>query len=343
MALFAEHIGGDSSLVTANDVSTWLDWMACAPEERRQRVSALRVFFRWSRAEGYIATNPTFRTYSRTRTGPPRSSFPAEWATAFDEWAKFMRVGGRPDTTIDMRRLAIARVARELGGVGPWEVTRHQLVELLAAKQWSAQTRRSHRTTLRGFYRWAVAYGYTQEDPAMHLPTVPTLAGQPRPAPADRIRFALAGADDRVRLMILLGAKMGLRRGEIARVHADDITPRGLIVHGKGGRARMIPIPPELDQALARWRDTHEYVFASSSSDGHVTAAYVGKLMSAQLGEGLTAHMLRHRFATVAYAADSNLLAVQQLLGHSKPETTQIYVQVDESALATAVAAAAKL
>ena len=49
-------------------------------------------------------------------------------------------------------------------------------------------------------------------------------------------------------------------------------------------------------------------------------------------------HTLRHRFATTAYGVERDLRAVQELLGHSKPETTARYVAVPEGALRTAVA-----
>jgi site-specific recombinase XerD len=56
---------------------------------------------------------------------------------------------------------------------------------------------------------------------------------------------------------------------------------------------------------------------------------------------GWTAHTLRHRFATVAYAGERDLLAVQVLLGHSKPETTRLYVLIPDASLRAAVAWAA--
>lgn len=59
------------------------------------------------------------------------------------------------------------------------------------------------------------------------------------------------------------------------------------------------------------------------------------------LPDGWTTHTLRHRFATVSYAGTRDLLAVQELLGHSRPETTRGYVQLPQDALRAAVAAAA--
>jgi site-specific recombinase XerD len=63
--------------------------------------------------------------------------------------------------------------------------------------------------------------------------------------------------------------------------------------------------------------------------------------MSALLGPGWTAHSLRHRFATRAYAGERDLLTVQQLLGHSSVATTQRYTQIPDDALRRAVMAVA--
>jgi len=66
----------------------------------------------------------------------------------------------------------------------------------------------------------------------------------------------------------------------------------------------------------------------------------VGRIMSDALGgprSGWTAHTLRHRFATRAYAGDRDILSVQQLLGHSSVATTQRYTAPPDDALRKAV------
>ena len=81
-----------------------------------------------------------------------------------------------------------------------------------------------------------------------------------------------------------------------------------------------------------------------SCSGGTIAAIwsprYVGKIASGLLPPGVTLHSLRHRFATRAYAADRDVFAVQQLLGHAQANTTQRYVKVPSSALRSTVAAA---
>lgn len=72
---------------------------------------------------------------------------------------------------------------------------------------------------------------------------------------------------------------------------------------------------------------------------GHLHPATVQKHVKA--AAGTAPHSLRHRFATRAYAGTRDLFGVQQVLGHSSPETTQVYVAIAGDALAAVVAAAA--
>ena len=135
--------------------------------------------------------------------------------------------------------------------------------------------------------------------------------------------------------MILLAAYAGLRRAEVAAVHSRDIEGTSLRVVGKGGRVRVIPLHPALEEAL---NGLDGYVFPGRLQ-GHVSADNVGKTLSRLLGPGWTAHTLRHRFASRAYAAERDIRAVQELLGHSKLETTQLYTAIPDGALRTAVLA----
>lgn len=83
-----------------------------------------------------------------------------------------------------------------------------------------------------------------------------------------------------------------------------------------------------------------EWVFPGRWS-GHTSPETVGAALGDLLGAGWSAHSLRHRFATLAYRAQRDLLTVQRLLGHSKPETTARYAEPPEDAAQAAVMAAA--
>lgn len=74
---------------------------------------------------------------------------------------------------------------------------------------------------------------------------------------------------------------------------------------------------------------------------GHIDPAYLGKAVSDLLPTGVAMHKLRHRFASRAYAVDGDLLAVQRLLGHAMPTTTQRYVATSTSNMRRLVEAVA--
>ena len=258
---------------------------------------------------------------------------------ALDSWTLWLRAAGRPSTTIQLRTYHVERVFGDLG-VDPWVVETEELVVYLAEQDWAAETRRSYRASLRSFYAWAQATGRRADSPAHLLPVVKVPRALPRPTPEAIYRSALRAAGLRERLMLELAAVCGLRRGEIARVRredvVDDLLGRSLMVKGKGGHVRAVPLPPGLaaqilDQA-AGW------IFASPRG-GPLTPAHVGKLVSQLLPEGWTCHTLRHRCATVAYHASRDLRAVQELLGHAKPETTAVYTLVPEESVRALVVA----
>lgn len=228
---------------------------------------------------------------------------------------------------------------------GPWEVSAGDLLAWTGAKRWATETRRSVRASLRGFYAWGVAAGYVRLSPAAGLPPIRPNVPRPRPAPDDAYHQALAAAGERERLMLRLAAEAGLRRAEVAQVHArdlvQDLTGWSLVVHGKGQRERLVPLGAGLAFALrARVHENGGWAFPGDDG-GHLSPRWVGKLITRLLPGDHTMHGLRHRFATRAYAVDRDLLTVQALLGHASPTTTRVYVQVPDEALRRTVEAAA--
>lgn len=202
--------------------------------------------------------------------------------------------------------------------------------------EWSAATRRSARASLRVFWSWAHRRGLCA-DVAADLPRTAVPRAVPRPAADTVILGALRSADARVQLMVELMAYGGLRRCEVATVRGDDVQGQWLRVTGKGGHMRMVPLPPHLCRRVAAYGDA--YVFRGAV-DGHLSAARVGKLVGAVLPEGVTAHMLRHRYATTVYQGSRDIRAVQSLLGHARLDTTMIYTRVDPAGASSAAAGA---
>ncbi len=165
----------------------------------------------------------------------------------------------------------------------------------------------------------------------------------PRPVQEDLLeRFFKAIPTDtpegiRDRAMFILMFRCGLRIGEVASLlladlYLDEDAPR-LLVRGKGSRERSVYLSPQAERALKAYLQERpsapsDFVFLSYQLDGLSTTAIHKRLMRyrAQCGEHLTAHQLRHSFATDLLNADAPVTTIQKLLGHRWLETTQIYV-----------------
>jgi integrase/recombinase XerC len=265
------------------------------------------------------------------------------WEAAIRDWEQWMRAAHRPPTTVKLRTYQLRRLADDHPDREPWSLTLTDLAVWLGGHAWAAETMRSYRASLRTFYAWALLIGYIERSPAALLPAIRPPRRLPRPTPEEILRQALATASERERIMVMLAAYEGLRRGEIARVHSRDVEsdPEGgwrLRVLGKGGHERRVPLSPAVFAALRTMAPGWAF---PGQIDGHLSPEYVGKIVSRLLPPGWTTHTLRHRFATRLRAGGVQLDEIQDLLGHAKLETVRIYTEVPSGALRAAVMTAA--
>lgn len=254
------------------------------------------------------------------------------WDAEIAAWATKLRAGGRRPATIGLRTAHIRMLGAWAAPAGPWDLGTPDLEAWTGSKTWAPETRRSVRSSLRSFYTWGTTLHGLEVNPATALD--PIRASEPMPRPCDEtvLRAAVQAAPPREVLMMRLAAEVGLRRGEIAQVHTRDVEPLlfgyGLVVHGKGGKARRVGLPVEgtLGPHLAKLaRNEPGYLFPGKI-DGHLSAAWVGRVVSRWLDGPWTMHTLRHYFATVTFDESKDLLSVQRQLGHASPATTQRYI-----------------
>lgn len=248
----------------------------------------------------------------------------------------------RSPRTIELRQYQIGRFFRATG-IAPADVTIDDLRSWMDRPEWAPNTAAVVKASLSSYFGYLHDEEILAHNPAKRLEAPRVPASKPKPASDEAVANALANATPRVRLMVSLGALAGLRAMEIAAVASTDveITEHGatLRILGKGGKTRIVPIADEL--ALQLMSDEPGYLFPGRIS-GHVSPAYVSRLVSQTLPPGVTCHKLRHRFATRAYRnSGHNLRAVQILLGHSNISTTQIYTDVDGEELRLAALSAA--
>jgi integrase/recombinase XerD len=154
---------------------------------------------------------------------------------------------------------------------------------------------------------------------------------------------AVAGVRNRVALTTAYAA--GLRIGEVARLKVSSIESKRMLLHiesGKGGRDRYAMLSPRLLEILrAYWKRARPslWLFPGQEPGSHVStgalqAACRAARKRARIGKHVTAHSLRHSFATHLLESGTDIRIIQVMLGHSHLETTARYAQVATSLIA---------
>lgn len=203
-------------------------------------------------------------------------------------------------------------------------------------------TKRSARATLSVFYNWAEVTGKLSTNPARHLPSMRNSVGIPNPCPDAEIQRALQRCTRPIDvLMILFGELQGLRAGEIARSHTDDVLfpTKELRVLGKGSKERLLPLHPLLHELLPQF--PAGYFFPSDKNpSGHMLPRSIGRRIRHLLGNqpGRNAHSLRHKFGVDALELNPDLMGLRDLLGHTSVATTQVYTKASSKRLRKLVA-----
>ena len=210
-------------------------------------------------------------------------------------------------------------------------------------------------TALRSFLGFLHLDGVTERSLVHAAPKVlrRRLAGLPKGLEPDQVRRLLAACDVdtavgcRDLAILTLLVRLGLRRGEVARLRLDDIDWRAgtISVHGKGNCYERVPLPPDVGHRVAEYlqhgrpTDAQERtVFVRHFAPHHaLSTARVSTIVAdaarrAGLGR-VHAHRLRHTAATELLRAGASLPEIGQLLRHRHTATTAIYAKVDRDNL----------
>jgi integrase/recombinase XerD len=224
----------------------------------------------------------------------------------------------------------------------------------------SSATRARRLSSIRQLFRFAHDEGWRTDNPAIRIKGPGAVQRLPDAlSQADVTRLLDAArdhgrnAEDRLRstvLMELLYAT-GMRVTELVTLPlaAARGDPRMVLVRGKGGKERMVPLSGPARSALVQWvaqRDLCEeagrkagkppsrHLFPGSGADGHLTRQTFNLMVKAiAVAAGVSParvspHALRHAFATHLLAGGADLRVIQTLLGHADVATTEIYTHV---------------
>jgi site-specific recombinase XerD len=253
-----------------------------------------------------------------------------------DEYTVAMRRRYLADGTIRARGYEVRRWV----AVCPGWVTadREDIERYLDGRALGARARYTAISHLHRFYVWAIREGHAEVDPTAGIERPRLPHRLPRPARLGDVELVIAGARPRLATVMLLMVDAGLRCCEAARLEWDDVDLAAgvVVVRGKGDRDRMLGLTPRLAANLATYNDDAGPVFGRTVTPGRLSQIVNHELHAG--GLNITAHRLRHTFATRAYRLlHGDLLALAQLLGHASVLNTQIYARVDVDAAAAAV------
>lgn len=202
-------------------------------------------------------------------------------------------------------------------------------------------TARTYYATLQGYLRWAKLVGLVQTDLLATVPPPRVVKTVPRYLSLDGIQRVLRApisTMDRALLSAMYGC--GLRISEVCGLNMDHLDLRQnflTVVNGKGGKSRGIPLPEGTHRKLEQWLDVRDArpgedaVFLLARGRRRITTDAVRDRVEwafEAAGVQGTPHTLRHSFATHHLWAGSNLIEVQQMLGHASLSSTMIYTHV---------------
>ena len=210
-------------------------------------------------------------------------------------------------------------------------------------------------TALRSLLRFLHVEGLIERPLAQVVRSVAfwRLQGLPRGLASDQVRALLEGCDSdtangrRDLAILLLLVRLGMRRGEVARLRLEDIDWRAgeLLVGGKGARVERLPLPSDVGESVTAYlRDGRpadpgtRAVFMrvraprAAMTPAGITQVVVSASKRAGLGE-VTPHRLRHTAASELLRRGAPLVEIGQLLRHRTELTTTIYAKVDRDRL----------
>lgn len=280
--------------------------------------------------------------------------------TAIDRFLEMMAAeAGAATNTIAAYRRDLTLASAELdGALATADATALQRL----AASWMPLSRATvarKAAALRRFFGFLVDEGDRRDDPSPALPRPAAARPLPRTlthADVDRLFAAVAArldreapfpADLRLAALIELLYGSGLRASELVSLPRNAIHPDRpyLILKGKGGRERLVPISDRARAAVAAWRahvaTDRAFLFPSGKTHlSRVRLFQIVRTLAAEAGiapDRISPHVLRHAFATHLLEGGADLRALQSMLGHADIATTEIYTHVDAARLVTLV------
>ncbi|MGF1445441.1 MAG: tyrosine recombinase [Pikeienuella sp.] len=279
--------------------------------------------------------------------------------------------GARPNTLSayarDLADFAAFLAARGTDLAGADRAAIESYLAALEAQGRAPSTRARRLSAIRQLYRFAWSEGWRTDDPAARIASPAPRRAAPEVLSEDEVERLLASARAgleqrkpagralRLTAIVELLYATGLRVGEAVALPRAAVAgdARLLLIRGKGGRDRLVPLGEPARAAIATWLEhlltqpprPGPWLFPGGrEGSGHLSRVAVWQqLKSLAAAAGIsparvTPHGLRHAFATHLLQRGADLRTIQELLGHADLSTTEIYTHVLDARLAALVA-----
>lgn len=224
----------------------------------------------------------------------------------------------------------------------PRTITRRHIEKWIASRSTVAPaTLRLELSIVRTYCRWLIHTGELKRDPTLGVKGPLRPREVPRAlAIRDVSRLLSVCPDHRARLIVSLMVQEGLRCLEVAALQLSDVdlTDRTLMVVGKGGHQRLLPLSDDTGTQLSRY--LHDFPAAAGPlirsylvPQRGITPNHISVLVTGWMGDAHvrgSAHSLRHTMASDMLDRGANIRDVQTALGHASLGTTQRYLRRSE-------------
>jgi integrase/recombinase XerD len=235
----------------------------------------------------------------------------------------------------------------------------------LHGKGFSPATTARRLTAIKQFFKFLTSEKEREDNPAMSIEGPKHAKTLPKHLTEEEVERLLNTAhedesDDgkRIAAMLEILYASGLRASELVGMKRSALQTNPntkviepfLIINGKGGKERLVPLNPPALAAITEYlacldegEQDSPWLFPSRGKSGHITRQRLGQMLKKLAGdsnialEKVSPHVLRHSFASHLLSHGADLRVLQELLGHADISTTQIYTHIASDALQSLV------
>ena len=250
------------------------------------------------------------------------------------------KINNYSPNTIKSYKNDIAQYLNEENKIGEFS----NFLKICSKKNYSKSTINRKITSIKSFLSWSAENNYFDRSLIKPVTSLKTEMNLPNVLTANYINELLdslpinTGKEIRDKAILELMYSSGLRVSEVSNLLTSDIrSNKSMKVLGKGNKERILPITERAFNSIKNYINTYRDTFTNEKSGQYLFLGVRGGKLSdreirriVKIRVGTFPHSLRHTFATHLLDGGADLRIVQELLGHSDPNTTQIYTHVSK-------------